>query len=71
MHKLASEVEKTIRKAAGDSKVVFIKLAIGGKVTLSKIELAAFLHKRFPSASIEIEDCKLEDSVIVREIEVE
>lgn len=65
------EVEATIREAASGQKVVLIRLAIGKEVSLSKVEIAKQLHRRFPDASVEIKESAITDSIVVRDIEVE
>jgi len=68
---LADDVEATIRQAAGKQSVIKIRVAIGKEVTVSKVEIAKELHKRFPQASIELEEAKETDSIVVKDIEVE
>ena len=68
---LVDEVEQTILQAAGKQAVTRIRLAIGKEVTVSKVEIAKELHRRFPDASIELMDSKAAtDSVVVKDIEV-
>ena len=68
---IIDEIEQTIRQAAGKSTVTMIRLAIGKEVTVSKVEIAKEMHKRFPSASVELDEGKDAGSVVVRDIEVE
>jgi len=68
---LVDDVEATIRQAAGKQAVVKIRVAIGKEVTVSKVEIAKELHKRFPQASIELDVAKETDSIVVKDIEVE
>ncbi|MCX6773279.1 MAG: hypothetical protein NTV88_05955 [Candidatus Micrarchaeota archaeon] len=66
------EIEATIRQAAGKEKVVLIRLAVGKDVTVSKVEIAREIHRRFPDASLELSDAKITgDSIVVKDIEVE
>ena len=65
------EIEQTIRQAAGKSTVTMIRLAIGKGVSVSKVEIAKEIHKRFPSASVELEESKKAESVVVKDIEIE
>ncbi|MEM4348566.1 MAG: hypothetical protein QXN37_03285 [Candidatus Anstonellaceae archaeon] len=71
MHQLVKEILKTVKSAAGRRKVVFLRLAVGDKISLPQMVLASYLHKELPWATIQIEKCKKEDCVVVREIEVE
>jgi len=69
---ILDEIEATIRHAAGKEKVVLIRLSIGKEVTVSKVELAKEMHRRFPDASLELLDSKTDpDSVVVKDIEIE
>ena len=68
---LIDEVEQTIRQAAGKQAVTRIRVAVGKEVTVSKVEIAKELHKRFPQASVELLETKESDSIVVRDIEVE
>lgn len=68
---MVDEVEATIKEAAAGQKVVQIRLAIGAEVSVSRVELAAELHKRFPDASITLLESKITDSIVVKDIEVE
>ena len=67
---LVDEVEQTIRQAAGGQAVTRIRLAVGREVSVSKMELAKELHKRFPQASVELSSAKEADAVLVRDIDV-
>ena len=68
---IIDEISAAIRQAAGKEKVVLIRIAIGSEVTVSKVEMARELHRRFPDASIELMDSKAAtDSVVVKDIEV-
>lgn len=69
---ILDEIESTVRNAAGKEKVVLIRLSIGKEVTVSKVQLAKEIHRRFPDASLELSDSKdATDSVVVKDIEVE
>lgn len=68
---LIDEVEATVKQASGGSTVVMIRLAIGKEVSVAKSVLASELHKRFPSASIEIKESAITDSIVVKDIEVD
>lgn len=68
---IIDEIEAAIRQAAGKSTVTMIRLAIGKGLSVSKVEIAKELHKKFPSASVELEEGKETESVVVRDIEVE
>lgn len=68
---IVDEIEATILKAAGKATVTLIRLAIGKKVSVSKVEIAKELHKRFPSASVVLGETDEADSVVVKDIEVE
>ena len=69
---ILDEIEETIRQAAGKEKVVLIRIAVGSEVTISKVDIARELHKRFPDASVELSDSKVAgDSVVIQDIEVE
>jgi hypothetical protein len=68
---MVDEVEAAIKEAAAGQKVVQIRLAVGKEVTVSRVELAAELHKRFPEASITLLESKITDSIVVKDIEVE
>ena len=68
---LIGEVEATIKDAAKGANVVVIRLAIGKEVSVAKSVVASELHKRFPSASIEIKESAITDSIVVKDIEVE
>jgi hypothetical protein len=66
------EIEATVRQAAGKKQVVLIRLAVGKEVTVSKVQLAKEMHRRFPDASLELLDSKdAADSIVVKDIEVE
>ena len=65
------EVESAIKEAAGNQAVVKIRLAIGKEVTVPKVRIASELHKRFPKASITLQESAITDSVVVKDIEVE
>jgi hypothetical protein len=69
--RMIGEVAATIEEAAAGQKVVMIRLAIGKEVSVSKVEIAKELHKRFPEASVEIKESALTDSITVKDIEVE
>ncbi|MEM4554266.1 MAG: hypothetical protein QXT25_00245 [Candidatus Anstonellaceae archaeon] len=71
MHQLIKEILQTVKSAAGQRKVIFLRLAVGSKISLPKVVLASHLHKELPWATIQIEKCRKQDCVIVREIEVE
>lgn len=68
---LVDDVENAIRQAAGKQSVIKIRIAIGKEVTVSRVEIAKELHKRFPQASIELDAARETDSVVVKDIEVE
>ena len=68
---VVDEVSFAVSQAAGNKKVLKIRLEVGKKVTVSKAAIASELHKRFKQASIEIDDCSKSDSVVVKDIEVE
>jgi len=68
---LVDEIEATVRGAAEGSKVVVIRLAVGKDVTVPKMRIASELQQRFPGASIEIDDGKRADAVVVKNIDVE
>ena len=68
---LIDEVEDTIRQACAGQAVAKIRVAVGREVTVSKVEIAKELHRRFPQASIELLETKESDSIVVRDIEVE
>jgi len=66
---LVSEIENTIEGAAGKHKVTLIKLALGKGVSVSK-EIVQALGKKYPGASIDIQDGGAKGSATVKEIEV-
>ncbi len=68
---LADEIEATVRQAADGATVISIRLAVGKRIATPVAALAAELHKRFPSASIELKESAITDSVVVKDIEVE
>ncbi len=68
---VADGIESAIKQAAGSQTVVKIHLAVGKEVSISKVEIAKEMHARFPSASVELEDGKQPDAVVVKDIEVE
>jgi len=68
---ILDEIEATVKQAAGKEKVILIRIAVGKEVSVSKVEIARELHRRFPDASVEISDGKESDSVTVKDIEVE
>jgi hypothetical protein len=68
---VADEIESAIKQAAGSQTVVKIHLAVGKGVSVSKVELAKEMHARFPSASVELEEGRQSDAVVVKDIEVE
>lgn len=68
---LIDEIETTVKEAAAGQKVVMIRLAIGKELSISKVEIAKELHRRFPEASVELKESALTDSVTVKDIEVE
>jgi hypothetical protein len=68
---LIDEIETTVKEAAAGQRVVLIRLAVGKELSVSKVEIAKELHRRFPDASIEMKESALTDSVTVRDIEVE
>ena len=66
------EIEAAIRQAAGKAKVVLIRIEVGKEVSVSKVQLAKEISRRFPDASLELTDSKgAVDSVVVKDIEVE
>ncbi|GEM_PF-1737451 len=67
---LVSEIENTIEGAAGKHKVTLIKLALGKGVSVSKEEIVQALGKKYPGASIDIQDGGAKGSATVKEIEV-
>ncbi len=67
---IIDEIEAAVRGASAGKTVVMIRLAIGKEVTVSKVEIAKELHKRFPEASVEMKESALTDSVVVKDIEV-
>ncbi len=68
---LVDEIESAIRGAAGQSRVLVIRLMVGKLVTVPKVDIAAQLHEKFPDSSIEMKDGKQPDAVVVKDIEVE
>ena len=68
---LVDEVEAAIRQAAGGQTVTRIRLRVGRQVSVPRAEIAVVLHRSFPKASIDMEDGKESDAVVVRDIEVE
>lgn len=69
---ILDEIEAAIRSAAAGQKVVLIRLEVGRDVTVSRIEIAKEMHRKFPDASVELGDAKAKsDSVVVKDIEVE
>jgi hypothetical protein len=68
---LIDGIESTVREAASGQRVVLIRLAVGKGLSVSKVEIAKELHRRFPDASIEMKESTLTDSVTVKDIEVE
>ncbi len=68
---LIDEVEAAIRQACAGQAVTKIRVAVGKEVTVSKVEIASELHRRFPQASVELMETKESDSIVVRDIEVE
>ncbi len=68
---MIDEVEATVKEAAAGKTVVMIRLAIGKEISVSKVEIARELHKRFPEASVEMKESALTDSITVKDIEVE
>lgn len=65
------EISSTVEGAACGQKVIVIRLAVGKGLSVSRERLASELHKRFPSASVEIKDSRQEGAVVVKDIEVE
>ncbi|MEM2138012.1 MAG: hypothetical protein QW568_02900, partial [Candidatus Anstonellaceae archaeon] len=45
---LIDEIETTVREAAQGHRVVMIRLAVGKELSVSKVEIAKELHRRFP-----------------------
>lgn len=69
---IVDEVASAIKAAAAGQKVILIRISVGKEVTVSRVQIARELNRRFPSASLEIKDSKdSDDSIIVRDIEVE
>ena len=69
---IIDEIEATVRQAAGKQKVVLIRLSVGKEVSISRVQIAKALNRRFPDASLEILDGRgNEDSIVVKDIEVE
>jgi hypothetical protein len=68
---LVDEIESTIRGAAGRQKVTLVMLSMGKGVSVAKEEIVKSLAKKYPGASIDIQDGGAAGSVTVKEIEVE
>lgn len=68
---LIDAVEAAIRQAASGQTVIQIRLSVGKEVSISKVNIAKEMHRRFPSASVELTESKESDSIVVRDIEVE
>jgi hypothetical protein len=68
---LVDEIEATVKGAAGESRVLIIRLMVGKSVTVPKVDIASQLHAKFPGASVEIKDGKQSDAVVVKDIEIE
>jgi Zn finger protein HypA/HybF involved in hydrogenase expression len=56
LNKTVDELDSTVKEAAGSSHVTKIFLRLGEYVTLPKATLLSELHKRFPTASIEVQE---------------
>jgi len=67
---LVDEVKAAILQAAGGQTVTRIRLRVGRQVSVPRTEIAMSLHRSFPHASIDMEDGKESDAVVVRDIEV-
>ena len=66
------EIESTVKQAAAGAKVVLIRISVGKAVTISRVRIAKELNRRFPDASLEIiEEKSNDDSIVVKDIEVE
>ena len=68
---LISEIESTIGGAAAGQKVALIVITVGRGVSVSKEEIVQALARKFPGASIDIQDGGAAGSATVKEIEVE
>lgn len=69
---IVDEIEATVKQAAAGAKVVLIRIAVGKAVTISRVQIAKGLSRKFPHASLEIMDGKgSDDSIVVKDIEVE
>jgi len=69
---VVDEIESAVKAAAGGQRVVLIRIAVGKHVTISRVQIAKELNKRFPDASLEImEEKGSDDSIVVKDIEVE
>jgi len=68
---LISEIESTVEGAALGQKVTLIILSVGKGVSVSKEEIVKALGKKYPGASIDIQDGGAAGSATVKEIEVE
>ena len=68
---MIDEVEAIIKEAAAGQTVTLIRIEVGMDISVSKVEIAKALHKRFPQASVEMKESKATDSIVVKDIEVE
>ena len=68
---VVDEVEATVKQAANGQRVIVIRISVGKSVSVPKVKIATELHKRFPGASIEMEEGGEDESVTVKDIEVE
>ena len=67
---LVDGIESAIAGAAGKQKVTLVKLSMGNGVSVAKEEIVKRLAKKYPGATIDIQDGGAAGSVTVKEIEV-